>query len=183
MRLPFTTLWHTLRLLTLAALMGVPLAHADDYDDALKLYRAGQHTQALTELDTALALRPADPRLRFLKGLIYRQLQRPDDALAVFTAMTQDYPELAEPYNNLAVLHAAQGRYDQARSALETAIRVNPTDATALENLGDVYATLARQAYARAQQVDPARTTLAPKQAALATLFPAVPAAPPAAAK
>jgi len=77
------------------------------------------------------------------------------------------------------VLHAAQGRYDQARNALEVAIRLNPNDATAHENLGDVYATLARQAYARAQQIDPTRTTLAPKQAALATLFPAVPAAPP----
>lgn len=182
MHLPVTTVCSALRLLALAACLGTllstPLAHADSYDDALKLARAGQATEALAQIDIALAQRPSDPRLRFLKGLMYRQLQRSDDAQAVFTALTQDYPELPEPYNNLAVLHAAQGRFDQARSALETAVRLNPDYATAHENLGDVYAKLAAQAYARALQIDRSSPTLAPKQAALSNMFKASPPPP-----
>jgi len=149
------------------ALLGAGLARADAYDDALKLSRDGQHSQALTVLDAALAHNASDPRLRFLKGLTFRQLQRTDDAVAVFTALTQDYPELPEPYNNLAVLHAALGRFEQARAALETAIRLNPDYTVAHENLGDVYARLAGQAYARALQLDGNNPTLAAKQSAL----------------
>jgi len=153
------------------ALLAAPLARADAYDDALKFARDGQHDKALAVLDTALARSAADPRLRFLKSLTLHRLQRIDDAQATLTALTQDYPELAEPYNNLAVLHAAQGRFEQARAALETALRLNPDYAVALENLGDVYARLAGQAYARALQLDPGNATLAPKQTTLSKVL------------
>jgi ketosteroid isomerase-like protein len=61
---------------------------------------------------------------------------------------------LPELYNNLAVLYAAQGQYDKARHALEMSIRTHPSYATAYENLGDVYAKLASQAYDKALQLD-----------------------------
>ena len=80
------------------------------------------------------------------------------DAINVFQKLTEDYPELPEPYNNLAVLHASAGNFDKARVALERAIRTNPTYATAHENLGDVYAKLASQSYDKAMQLaDPAQ--------------------------
>ncbi len=75
------------------------------------------------------------------------------DAINVFQKLTEDYPELPEPYNNLAVLHASAGNYDKARVALERAIRTNPAYATAHENLGDVYAKLASQSYDKAMQL------------------------------
>ena len=65
-----------------------------------------------------------------------------------------DYPDLPEPYNNLAVIYASQGQYDKARGALEQSIRTHPSYATAYENLGDVYAKLASQAYDKALQID-----------------------------
>jgi tetratricopeptide (TPR) repeat protein len=74
----------------------------------------------------------------------------------VFTKLTEDYPELPEPYNNLAVLYAQQKQYDKARTALEMAIRTHPAYAIAYENLGDVYAKLASQAYDKALQLDSA---------------------------
>jgi tetratricopeptide (TPR) repeat protein len=79
---------------------------------------------------------------------------RPADAIAVFTKLTEDYPELPEPYNNLAVLYAQQKQYDKARTALEMAIRTHPSYSIAHENLGDVYAKLASQAYDKALQLD-----------------------------
>lgn len=64
--------------------------------------------------------------------------------------MTEDFPELPEPYNNLAVLHAASGQIDRARELLETALRHDPSYFTAHENLGDIYVRLALRAYERA---------------------------------
>jgi tetratricopeptide (TPR) repeat protein len=74
--------------------------------------------------------------------------------MKIYTDLTHDYPDLPEPYNNLAVLHAAQGDYDQARAALEMAIRVKPDYAVAYENLGDIYANMAARAYNKAAQLD-----------------------------
>src|SRR3972149_4567020 len=68
------------------------------------------------------------------------------------------FPALPEPYNNLAVIYAAQGQYEKARAALEQSIRTHPSYATAYENLGDVYAKLASQAYDKALQLDSANT-------------------------
>lgn len=95
--------------------------------------------------------------------MILSEQGKTTDAINVFQKLTEDYPELPEPYNNLAVLHASAGNYDKARVALERAIRTNPTYATAHENLGDVYAKLASQSYDKAMQLaDPTQQT-APK--------------------
>jgi Flp pilus assembly protein TadD len=126
----------------------VPLwAHAAPRDDVERLLRAGQVEQALGSVDSALAATPGDAQLRFQKGVILTRLQRRAEAIAVYTGLTEDFPDLAEPYNNLAVLYAADGRLDKAREALETALRNDPTYGTAHENLGDVYVRLAMRAY------------------------------------
>jgi ketosteroid isomerase-like protein len=51
------------------------------------------------------------------------------------------------------------------------AIRTNPSYATAHENLGDVYAKLASQAYNKALQLDNSNTAVAPKLALIRELF------------
>ena len=144
-----------------AALLAMLLAAsgttlADDVQDASKLLRAGQHQQALERVNKALATKPKDAQARFLKGLILAEQGNTKEATDVFLALTKDYPELPEPYNNLAVIYAAQGQYDKARGALEQSIRTHPSYATAYENLGDVYAKLASQAYDKALQIDSA---------------------------
>jgi len=129
-------------------------ARADDLQDASRMLKAGQHQQALERVNKVLAAKPRDPQARFLKGLILTDQGNTRDAIDIFTKLTQDYPELPEPYNNLAVIYAAQGQYDKARVALEQSIRTHPSYATAYENLGDVYAKLASQAYDKALQID-----------------------------
>jgi tetratricopeptide (TPR) repeat protein len=118
------------------------------------MLKAGQHQQALERVNKVLAAKPRDPQARFLKGLIFTDQGNTKDAIDLFTKLTQDYPELPEPYNNLAVIYAAQGQYDKARVSLEQSIRTHPSYATAYENLGDVYAKLASQAYDKALQID-----------------------------
>ena len=133
-------------------------AFADDLQDAAKLLKAGQPQQALERVNRALAAKPRDAQARFLKGVIYTDQGNTKDAIEIFTRLTRDYPELPEPYNNLAVIYAGQGQYDKARAALEQAIRTHPSYATAYENLGDVYAKLASQAYDKALQIDSSNT-------------------------
>ena len=145
-------------LVALIAFAALPLARADDVQDAQKLLKAGEKQQALEKVNRALAANPKDPQARFLKGLIFTEQGKQQEAIDIFSKLTQDYPNLPEPYNNLAVIYASQGQYDKARSALEQSIRTHPSYATAYENLGDVYAKLASQAYGKALQLDASNT-------------------------
>ena len=130
------------------------VAQTDPLAEVQKLVKQGQLPQALERTDTYLAGKPKDPQARFLRGLILTEMNRNADAIAVFTKLSEDYPELPEPYNNLAVLYAQARQYDKARNALEMAIRTHPAYAIAHENLGDVYSKLASQAYDKALQLD-----------------------------
>src|SRR5690606_10828291 len=139
--------------------MGVALpVRADALQDASRLWRQGQPTQALEQVDRFLADKPKDAQGRFLKGTILAEQGRNAEAIAIFNKLTEDYPELPEPYNNLAVIYAQQKQYDKAKQALEQAIRTHPAYATAHENLGDLYSRLASQAYGKALQLDAANS-------------------------
>jgi tetratricopeptide (TPR) repeat protein len=144
---------------------------SNDFQDANKLFKNGQNAQALNKIDTFLLNQPKDAQARFLKGVILTEQGQTEEALHIFTALTEDYPELPEPYNNLAVLYASQGQYDKAKVALEKAIRTHPSYATAHENLGDIYAKMASQAYDRALQLDRSNTSSKTKLALVKDLF------------
>jgi tetratricopeptide (TPR) repeat protein len=138
-------------------------AVADEYEDVSALMRSGRMADATAQADRYLQTRPRDPQMRFLKGMIQRETGKIDDAFQSFKSLTEEFPELPEPHNNLAVLYAARNEIDNARASLEMAVRTNPGYATAHENLGDVYARLAANAYARSQQLDGGNAALAPK--------------------
>lgn len=158
--------------LLIATLCAAPAnAQGDALQDANRLFKQGQLDRALDRVDGYLKTRPRDARARFLKGTILAEQNKPDEAIRILTGLTEDFPELPEPYNNLAVLYAAQGQYEQARSALETAIRNHPGYATAHENLGDVYAKMAGQAYDKAIQLDKRNTTAQTKLNLIKDLF------------
>lgn len=129
-------------------------ASATAVEDAQGLIKQGQFDAALRLLDGQLKDAPQDADARFLRGLVLTRLGRSGEAVKVFADITRDYPQLPEPYNNLAVLYAQQGDYEKARDALEAALSTHPSYATAHENLGDIYAALAGSAYGRALQLD-----------------------------
>src|SRR3989344_4962020 len=166
------TLPRRLRLLALTALLGTGAAQADDYTEITQLIKAGKPADALAKADQRLAANPRDPQLRFLRGVAQADSGKPADAITTFTKLTEEYPELPEPYNNLAVLYANQNQLDKARTALEMAIRTNPSYATAHENMGDIYAKLASQAYNKALQLDATNAnSVKPKLALIRELF------------
>jgi tetratricopeptide (TPR) repeat protein len=133
--------------------------------------KEGKMTQALERVDRYIVAQPKDAQGPFTKGMILSELGRPQEAIKVFINLTEIFPELPEPYNNLAVLYAQQKQYDKAQTALEMAIRTHPSYAIAHENLGDVYAKLASQAYDKALQLDSSNTATQTKLSMIGELI------------
>jgi tetratricopeptide (TPR) repeat protein len=154
-----------------ALLLSNPAALADESNTVAKLYKQGNFAKALEQADAYLALKPKDAQMRFQKGLILTEQNKTADAIGIFSSLAEEYPDLPEPYNNLAVLYASQGQYDKAKGALEAAIRTHPSYATAHENLGDVYAKMASQAYGKALQLDKGNAAAQTKLAMIKDLF------------
>ena len=145
-------------------------ALAAEHDDIRQLLDSGQHAQALSKTQSALAAKPKDPQLQFLRGVILTEMGRRTEAITVFRQLVTEHPELPEPYNNLAVLYAGNGDFDKARDSLTQAINTNPSYAIAHENLGDLYATLASKAYSKALQLDANNNAVKPKLAVIRQL-------------
>lgn len=158
-------------MVTAALLLSGFAARADEGDEVARLYRQGNLVEALEQADAYLSRNPGDAQMRFQKGLILTEQKKTADAINVFSSLSKDYPDLPEPHNNLAVLYASQGEYDKARDALEAAIRTHPSYSTAHENLGDVYAKMASQAYGKALQLDKDNAAAQTKLSMIKDLF------------
>jgi tetratricopeptide (TPR) repeat protein len=133
------------------------------HNDVRKLLRQAKYPQALLLVNKGLVNNPRDPQMRFWQGFIFAQLGQPEMALQVYLGLTQDYPELAEPHNNLGVLYAAKGDYPNAKDSLDAALRANPNYAAAHENMGDLLINMARQSYERSLAAEPKQSTPAQK--------------------
>jgi tetratricopeptide (TPR) repeat protein len=133
----------------------VPTAPPTDAEAIDALIKERRFDAALKRADEVIAKNRRNAQVRFQRALILTDLNRTADAIAALEALSQDYPELPEPYNNLAVLHAAAGRYELARSLLQRSLDVAPNYVTAYENLGDLYVSMAADAYDRGLQIAP----------------------------
>ncbi|WP_176442542.1 L,D-transpeptidase Cds6 family protein [Noviherbaspirillum humi] len=122
-----------------------PAAPSPDAEKVNGLLRARDYDQALKTVNDLLKAKPNDSELLFLLGVVRIERGEQDAAIEAFTQLTEKYPNLVEPYNNLAVVLAARQQLDRARAVLEKAVSINPGYAVAQENLADVYAELARR--------------------------------------
>jgi tetratricopeptide (TPR) repeat protein len=122
--------------------------------DATRLIQNGEYSSARAKIDAALATDAKNAQARFLLGVVESDEGDSELALVTFQTLAEDFPELPEPYNNLAVIWAQRGQYEKARLALESALRANPDYAIAHENLGDIYSRLAGAEYDRAVAID-----------------------------
>jgi tetratricopeptide (TPR) repeat protein len=170
-----------LHLLLLAFVSFSSILQADELKDISQLLAQGQSSQALDKVNAYLEAKPKDVSGQFLKGVILAEQNKSADAIRIFSSITEKHPELPEPYNNLAVLYAEQGQYDKARLSLEKAIRTHPSYATAHENLGDIYAKMASDAYDKALQLDRSNARAQTKLSMVKELFTSGSIAPPAA--
>ncbi len=123
-------------------------------EDIYNLITSKKLPEAIVAIDKELGVNPRNVQLRFVRSRIQIEMGQIDLAKKSLLEITQQFPELPEPYNNLAVLEAQGGDLDQAKEYLELALKVQPSFATALENLGDVYTRLASRSYGKAVQLD-----------------------------
>mgnify|MGYP000001540524 FL=1 len=134
---------------TLPSVMSTP------HNDVRKLLRQAKYPQALLLVNKGLSTNPRDPQMRFWQGYLFEQLGQPEMAYKVYLDLTREYPELAEPHNNLGVIYAAKGDYPNAKASLDAALRANPNYAAAHENMGDLLLNMARQSYERSLSLEP----------------------------
>ena len=147
-----------------------------DAQEISQMLRAGRIDAANARVEAMLARNPKDAQARFLKGLVFSDQGKTADAIEQFRALTVDYPELPEPYNNLASLYAASGQLERARNALESAIAANPDYAIAHNNLGDLYLRMASQSYDKVLQLDRTNTATQAKATAVRNVISTSPA-------
>jgi tetratricopeptide (TPR) repeat protein len=158
-------------MLMLAVLSLHQTARADELKDISQLASQGQQAAALSRINSYIATNPKDVQALFMRGVFLAESGKRDEAIKAFTDLTERYPGLPEPYNNLAVLYADQGQYEKARKALESAIKTHPSYATAHENLGDIYARMASEAYDKALQLDTGNARAQNKLSLIRDLF------------
>ncbi len=157
--------------------LGTLAARADEAAEVRALLARGDGAAALQRVARAVAASPRDVQLRFLHGVVLMDTGHDDEALAHFVRMTQDYPELPDPHNNIALLQVRAGRLEQARQALETALRNDPTHRTARANLGEVHLMLAAEAWALAAAGGPVDAALLRRLQAVRALLATAPSA------
>ena len=138
----------------LAAIFSPVAALCDEsFDRALSLASEERYAEAREVLDPLLEREPGHRRARLLHGILRAHAGRVDEAIDIFEALRRDHPDMSEPYNNLAVLHAMQGRLDDAREVLLEALERAPAPVV-YANLGAVYTKLARRAYRTAHELE-----------------------------
>jgi tetratricopeptide (TPR) repeat protein len=155
----------------LISLASIPPLYAEDLKEIAAQSSQGQHSAAMERINNHIKAHPNDVQALFMRAVMLAEQNRKDDAIRAFTEITEKFPALPEPYNNLAVLFADQGQFDKAKKSLENAIKTHPSYATAHENLGDIYAKMATEAYGKALQLDNTNASAQNKLALIKDLF------------
>lgn len=123
--------------------------------DAEKAAAQKKYGEAIDRFDRVLATNPRNAQARFERAWALAQAGREDEAIAALSSMAQDFPELPEPHNNLALLYAKRGDLKRAEAELLLALDAKPDFAVGYTNLGDVYRRLAENAYREALRRNP----------------------------
>lgn len=115
----------------------------------------GKEQEALELAEKSLENNPKSAQLRFIRGVLLNDLGRKKEAKEVFEQMIREFSEISEPYNNLAVMYAAEGNLGMAKELLEKALTNNAKSALTYSNLGNVYLAMARDSFRQAAKTNP----------------------------
>ena len=135
------------------------------------LLKNGNYSRAEILVNKSIEDNLNNPELLFYKGIIETNIGKNNQAIDTFRNLTEKFPELPEPFNNLAVLYAEKGQYILAKKILEQAIKTNPSYLTAHINLGDIFTKMASEAYNNALEIDESNNIAITKLSMITQLF------------
>lgn len=142
-------------LLAAGLCLSAPARAAGELEKAQQQWLQGHQAEAKKTLEAALGEDPNNARMRFALALMRMDSGETAQAETLLRHLTEDFPDLADPYNNLAVILAGRGEMDAALEALQRAVTLQPEHVQAQENLGDVLLQMAARAYAVAARPGP----------------------------
>jgi tetratricopeptide (TPR) repeat protein len=164
--------FYTLNLLgSLFLFSSLTLFAKESIEEVKLLLKSGNYIKAETLINNAIENNLNDPELLFYRGIIETNLGKSNQAIDTFRQLTERYPELPEPFNNLAVLYAEKGQYRLAKEILEQAIKTNPSYLTAHINLGDIFTKMASESYNKALEIDKSNNVAITKLSMITQLF------------
>ena len=135
------------------------------------LLKNGDYTNAEKLANQSIEKNLNNPELLFFKGIIETNQGKKNQAIDTFRDLTERFPKLPEPFNNLAVLYAGKGQFRLAKEILEQAIKTNPSYLTAHINLGDIFTKMASEAYNKALEIDKSNNIAITKLSMITQLF------------
>lgn len=131
-----------------------PLMQKEAVEHIRTLIKADRLLEASREIASQLQAQRSDPELQFLKCVVQANQKQVPQAIGCFTELVKARPDMVEAYNNLGVLHASQGRHEEAKQWFDNGLRRVPALWTVHQNILNLQADLARKAYARALQIE-----------------------------
>ncbi len=116
------------------------------FNFGVALAASGDLAQAVTHFDAAFRILPPDASAHLsVAALLGRDPKYADRAIAEYETALQLNPDLFNAHNDVAVLYAKAGKLGDAARHLEAAVKLEPNNATARENLQAVEAAIAAQ--------------------------------------
>jgi tetratricopeptide (TPR) repeat protein len=119
----------------------------DSLNDLLAMTheRAGDRAQAIKVLESALSRRPRSESLSFSLAQAYLRDGQWERAVQTAEGVLKREPESVQALNFIGFLFADRGvRLPEAKTLLERAVRLRPTDGAVIDSLGWLYLKLGR---------------------------------------
>ena len=138
----------------LCAIVLAPARADTEVSAVADLLNAGEYLAALTLLEDLKPLRPCDPDLLFLEARVYETAGETDRAITLYEVLIDLFPDVPEPYNNLAALYATHGKFQKAEALLLRGLATHATYRLLQKNLSSVYVARAAQAYRKALSIE-----------------------------
>jgi len=115
---------------------GVFLLH---YNRGREAFQEGRYAEARRELESAQKLRPDDPDVLNLLGLVYFKTNAFPEAEVIYRRLAKENPNVFILHSNLGLILFKQGKLDEAESYLLRAVELRPNYAKSHLYLGLLY--------------------------------------------
>jgi Flp pilus assembly protein TadD len=121
----------------------------------------------MNKLTDELLKDPRNPQLLLQRGILLSEMEKFHEAFVIFDELRIAYPDQPAPYLNLASINAHWGKLEEARQMLMKADSLQSNRFQTQVSLSAVHIGLAREALAKAREINPGDVATQTKLAAL----------------